>query len=348
MYFELYFKECKTIFKSFIYVAFLGVVILFHVLQLGNFAGYDIDTYYYFKSNKIFELDFEVKDVNAVKKTIIKNNKEKLREQYNKNEYIIFPEAFNIKANLNESDQLKIKQILNKLEPLENVDDFDKFKECMLQVQNIITVDKYSINDDKITGAYARYFCDTMGIAITMCCIFVVVSYAARDSKKSVNELAYTKKMKTSKIIVLKYLSVVTMIIAPIILLSLIPTIQFIVFSIKTSIPIDGFAFIKYILFWLIPSVLFITSFGIFVTMLRNNFVAIVLQFAYSFFCYIMTNEGHYSFEISLRSNSFFNLAEVQNSMTQIIINRSLYTVLAILLLFATIKLFDLKRKGLK
>lgn len=53
---------------------------------------------------------------------------------------------------------------------------------------------------DKMTGAYARLFCDYMGIVLGLFPVFVAVAMGLKDKSARVNELMYTRKASSFSI----------------------------------------------------------------------------------------------------------------------------------------------------
>lgn len=255
--------------------------------------------------------------------------------------------------------------------------DFDTFKEKMKKVDKLIggssiyAAENFSlysfepitneevqesydsfINEDKITNAYARLFCDYMGILISLLGIFVPVAFLLRDRRARVKELVYPRKISSLKLIGTRYLSMITMMFVPILLLSLEPLIRIAIFAAKQGFTIDYFAFAKYSFAWLLPSILVVVSMAFFFTILTDTPIAIIIQFAWSLITIFQTASdlgglaGKSGFSFVIRFNLTGNYSAVQEQMTALIINRVSYSLFAILLLAFAIILFEQKRKG--
>lgn len=252
---------------------------------------------------------------------------------------------------------------------------YDKFKDTMGQIDKMIGGGSYYdplnlkrygqvavsyddklaeynvfLNKDRITGAYARLFCDYMGITLALFSIFVPVSFLLRDKHSKANELIYSRQKSSASIVLARYFALICMTILPFILLSLIPTIQLSVFATQHSMSIDYFAFIKYMVAWLLPTVLTTTAVAYFFTTLTDTPIAIILQFVWGLFGILSSANflegGHYGVEMTIRHNTLGNLQLVQENVNALIANRLSYTAISLILVLATICLFDLKRKG--
>ena len=206
------------------------------------------------------------------------------------------------------------------------------------------------LNSDRITGAYARLFCDYMGITLALFSVFVPVSFLLRDRRSKMNELIYSRKKSSASIVLTRYFALVCMTLLPFILLSLIPTVQLSVFAAQHSMSVDYLAFIKYIGTWLVPTVLATTAIAYCFTMLTDTPIAIILQLVWSLYGVFSSANvlegGRYGVEIAIRHNKLGNLQLVQESMNALIANRLSYTAVSLFLVLVTVFLFNLKRRG--
>lgn len=87
------------------------------------------------------------------------------------------------------------------------------------------------------------------------------------------------QKISSAKLVVLRYLASITMVLLPVLLLSLESLVPLISFGAKKGISVDYFAYIKYILWWLLPEVMAVSAIGIFFTLLTDSPIAIAIQF---------------------------------------------------------------------
>lgn len=204
---------------------------------------------------------------------------------------------------------------------------------------------------DKVTGAYARLFVDYMGLAVAMFSIFVSVSFLLRDKKSRMAELVYSRKASSTKIILSKYFAVVFMIMLPVLLLSIYPTIQ--CFGFEEFIPnveISIFAFAKYIIAWVLPTVMAITALSFILTVAIDTPIAIIAGIAWVFVdigsSIVRMQGGNYGAELVVRHNTVGNLQNMQNEIELLILNRISYAVVSIIVVIVTIYIYELKRKG--
>ncbi len=208
------------------------------------------------------------------------------------------------------------------------------------------------IDDDQITNAYARLYCDYMGIEIALFAVFVPVAFLLRDRRAKMNELIYPRKVSSVKLIGTRYLSVVSMIFIPILIISFVPLIRLAIFASENGLSIDYLAFIKYSFAWLLPTLLATVSVGFFFTILTDTPVGILIQFGWAFFTVFMSNDGltalagENKMALVVRFNMVGGFAEVQSQIGALMINRLGYSVFALILLILSIVLYEMKRKG--
>ena len=127
-----------------------------------------------------------------------------------------------------------------------------------------------TIYDDKVSIAFARLFCDYMTSVLGLYPIFIVVVFWLKDRRNKMNELINSKQIETIKLITARTLAILTALILPVVILSFESLIPLMEYSVETGIAIDAFAFLKYILWWLLPTVIVVTGLGTFLTILTS------------------------------------------------------------------------------
>lgn len=416
----LFFKECRAILKSVLYFAFVAVVVIFYVTQLGNYAGNDILQY-----TTLEEAVFEPLSDNPLIKPepgldnygyknaeipeqIMPNAIVHLLQEHRLNEFTAYPIGFYKNVKLDTEQLSEIKQLLTEITGLDETElyeryveksqasagadleirqqldysdvipievDYDTFRQKMSYIDDMLgggssyaaeklksfasvavtyeeKLAEYDafLNDDEITGAYARLFCDYMGIVIALFSVFIPVSFLLRDRRAKMNELIFSRKISSAKIVLARYLAIVTMTILPLIILSCIPAAQLIRFGAENGLAVDYLAFLKYIAAWLLPTLLTTTAIGYFFTALTDTPIAILVQFLWSFisiFAGMMSLEGgSYGLEINIRHNALGNLQLMRDNIDALIINRVFYCLISLIFVILSITVYRLKRRG--
>ena len=205
------------------------------------------------------------------------------------------------------------------------------------------------VNDDKVSGAYARLFCDYMGIVLGILPLFLAVTRCIRDKRSKATEVIYSKPISSFQIITSRYLAIVIMAIIPVFVISIMPTLQTIYNANALSVDVDYFAFIKYTFIWLFPTVLVVTALGFFITELTGGLIAILIQGAWWYISILIGASnfvGYVGWNLIPRFNIVGSYQIYQNVFKQLLYNRALYVILSVLLVFGTIAIYEVKRKG--
>lgn len=205
-----------------------------------------------------------------------------------------------------------------------------------------------TINQDKVTGGFARLFCDYMGLALGLYPVFLAVIIWMKDRMSNATELIYSRNISSTKLVLSRYLAGITMVLIPVLLLSLESLVPLISFGAKNGIQIDCFAYIKYIVWWLLPEVMVVCAIGMFFTLLTDSPIAIVLQFLWW-----MVDKGATGLSgdtklttLMIRHNTLRGYEIIQKDLQIIFMNRLLMAGIGILFVILSIWVLTFKRKG--
>lgn len=203
--------------------------------------------------------------------------------------------------------------------------------------------------NDKISGAYARIFCDYMGIVLAILPMFLGVTRVLRDKRAKASDVIYSKKVSSAVVVLSRYLATVIMVLIPVILLSISPTLQSLYSAAQNGIKGDAFTYLRYIGGWLLPTILITVSASFFLTELTNGPIAILVQGLWWFISIFMGGDllvGSVGYNIMPRFNTVGEYGVFKEIFPQLVRNRLFYSGIAILLIIATIVIYHYKRKG--
>lgn len=204
------------------------------------------------------------------------------------------------------------------------------------------------IDEDKITGAYARLYCDYMGIELAILPVFVAVSLAGMDKKARMEQLAFSRKITSAKLIFTRYLSLVTVLILPVAFTTVHAHLQ--IKSIYPDDQLDATAFLRYMVCWLLPNIMTASAVGMLLTELHSGLTAIFVQGAWWFSSVIAATDGLTGgigkFTLVMRHNSLLGRDVFAAQWNSILFNRSFFTALSIALVSLTAFIYELKRRG--
>ena len=204
------------------------------------------------------------------------------------------------------------------------------------------------VNEDKFTGAYARLFCDYVGIILSILPVFIAVAICLKDKQAKMNNLIYARKISSFKLILSRYFAVVISVMLPTVILAYISNST--VWGQYSGMTLDYLAPLKYAFGWLMPSVMIAAAIGMFFTELTGTHIAIAIQ---ALWWFIDLNAGvgrlrgvHTLFELTPRHNSLGNTQIFLDEFHTLVTNRLIIAGAALLLVAATVIIYEQKRRG--
>lgn len=203
------------------------------------------------------------------------------------------------------------------------------------------------IKKDKISGAYARIFCDYAGISVGIIPVFLAVAFWFQDKRSKCEDLLFTRSVSSSKLIISRYLAMLFLLSIFLMAIASYYNLQIIKeFGWNKTNPLY---FYGYTLTWLIPTLMVVLSLGVFSTIATNSPLGILVMMVW-WFLDIMRGgrsiDGGYGYSLVLRHNIVGNTQLYLNNKNMIFINRGIYVLLAIAILIISMKIYDLKREG--
>ena len=206
------------------------------------------------------------------------------------------------------------------------------------------------IEEDRLTGGYARLFCDYMVIFLGILPVFLAVTRGLRDRRSMMQELIYTRKCSSLTVIVSRYLAMLVMLTLPVLILSLNPLLKCMSYAGKAGIAADTLAFVKYTFGWLFPTIMIVSALGMFLTELTDTAAAVLVQGAWWFIAVFSGADslrgGMYGWSLTPRHNTELNWQGFHDGFAQLAANRLLYAAAALLLVLLTVLIYSQKRKG--
>ena len=200
---------------------------------------------------------------------------------------------------------------------------------------------------DKISGAYARLFCDYMGIILGLLPVFFSTARVLRDKRSQIKEVVYAKKAETAAIVCSRYLGIVIMIFLPVLLLSFLPMSKSVYAAKMAGVSVDYLALVKYAIGWLLPTILFVTALAYMITELTEGFLTILVGVVVWFTAIFSADTLQWvGWNLIPRFNSLGEYNLFSYLLPQLVKNRIFYTAAALVLLGLTLIVYGLKRKG--
>lgn len=211
-------------------------------------------------------------------------------------------------------------------------------------------LDEYNaiIYEEKISPAYARLFCDYACIDLAIMPVFVAAALAGKDSKSRIEQLIYSRKISSARLVLTRFAALIAVMLVPVIFTVIHAQIS--LCQIYTGYEIDMLAFAKYSAMWLLPSLLVTAAVGMLLTEIFSPLIAVFVQGAWWFGGIFASTGGLTgsitSFVLVPRHNSLYKADQFAETFRQFTFNRIFYTVLAFALLAVTIVVYEIKRRG--
>lgn len=267
------------------------------------------------------------------------------------------------------SSKEKSKEMINNIKM-----DYDRFKELMAEVDQLIgkhsTYDfemlkrrssapltyqeakekyDYFLNVDKISNGYGRLSADYLGIVCSLFPVFIAIYVVLKDKRSKMQDIVYASKISSLKLISSRYIAIVTMCMIPVIILGIISTVQLLRYVPSDLISyFDYFGYIKYEIWWILPTVMVVCALGMGITILTNSYLAIIVQIGWAFMGLMnMQLVGTYGIgAFFIRFNSSEECGIYEANIYNLLFNRIFYAILSLVLMMISVKIFELKREG--
>lgn len=203
--------------------------------------------------------------------------------------------------------------------------------------------------DDKITGAYARLYCDYLGIIMAVLPVFVAAALANLDKKSRMEQLVYGRKISSVKLHFTRFFSLVAVMMIPLIATAVIAHNS--VVHLYPDHMLDRTAIFRYAAFWLIPNIMASSAVGMLVTELSSSLLAILVQGVW-WFAGVFSSTGALTggigrFTLVMRHNSLGGHDVFFAQWENIVFNRIFFTVISLLGIALAAFIYEQRRRGI-
>lgn len=203
---------------------------------------------------------------------------------------------------------------------------------------------------DRVTGAFARYYCDSISISVLFLPAFVIVDLMLRDKRRKMQGLTYPRTISSAKLICTRYAAAVCMTMLPILILPVKSLVVLMRYCGSIGVQADALAFVKYTLAWILPTVLLIMAITLVVTALLENYTAILLAGLIWLVGKPTVDKlegGNYGlFDLIIRHNTLKGYGRMMENIQMLALNRITISVIALALVGLAVLVYSKKRKG--
>lgn len=204
--------------------------------------------------------------------------------------------------------------------------------------------------DDRVTGAFARYHCDNISLRMLFLPAFVIVDLMLRDKRRKMQGLTYPRTISGAKLICTRYAAAVCMTMLPILILPVKSLFMLMRYCGSIGVQADALAFVKYIFAWILPTVLLIMAVSLAVTTLLENYAAILLTGLIWLIGKPTVDKldgGNYDlFDLVIRHNTLKGYGRMMENIQMLALNRIVISVAALALVGLAVLVYNMKRKG--
>jgi len=194
---------------------------------------------------------------------------------------------------------------------------------------------------------YSRLYNDYAGLMYAILPVFAAVSLCLRDRRGALPELIYTRSISSLRLVAARYAAVVLSFILPALLLACISGLS--VTALYQDSALDMLTPLKYTLGWSLPSVMISAAAGVFFTELTGTPIAVLIQGLWWFFDVNtgLQDAGNYPlFRLVPRHNSLGDARIFAERFTSLAMNRLFIAALSLALVFLTVWIYELIRRG--
>ena len=201
--------------------------------------------------------------------------------------------------------------------------------------------------EDRVSGAQMRLFCDYACIFLAILPIFVGVSACLKDKRAKAAELIRSRSVSGAALIGCRYLANVVMCFVPVLLCALLMQMPCVYAAGQAGIEADILAFVKYSFLWLLPVIMVVLGAAFLITEATETILAIPVLLAWAFGSVFSaaTLMGDFGWKLVTRWNTFGSYGRYAEELGQLYRNKGMYMALAVILVLLTVAVYEKKRR---
>lgn len=203
---------------------------------------------------------------------------------------------------------------------------------------------------DHVTGAFARYYCDSISLLVLGLPALVVIELMMRDKSRRMKALVYPRTVSSGKLICTRFAASVCMVMLPVLIFPIKSLMTLVQFCMEAGVQPDVFAFAKYAFLWILPTVLLVMAIGMFLTVLTENYSGILIAGLIWLAGRPSIGKiagGNYDlFDLVIRHNTLKGYGRMMENFRMLVLNRAVISGMAFLLVALSVVVYEARRKG--
>ena len=202
------------------------------------------------------------------------------------------------------------------------------------------------MEEHNIAKEYMRLYCDYLGIDLAIMPVFVCVGLWQMDKRSRMEQLIYSRKISSAKLIITRYLALVGCMVLPVAL-----TFIHAMIGLHNLYPEKNIYFgeaVGLVVMWLLPSIMIVASVGALISELLSPLLAIFVQGVW-WYAALGKNELTGSitkYTLIIRHNSLGKTRIFEEKIQDFVWNRTGYFILSLILVVLVIFVYEKARKG--
>lgn len=203
---------------------------------------------------------------------------------------------------------------------------------------------------DHVTGAFARYYCDSISLVVLGLPALVVIELMMKDKNRRMQALVYQRTVSGGRLVCIRFAASVCMVMLPVLIFPIKPLVPLVRFCMEAGVQPDVFAFAKYVLLWILPTVLLVMAIGMFLTILTENYSGILIAGLLWLAGRPSVGKiagGNYDlFDLIIRHNTLKGYGRMVQNFRMLVLNRAVISGMAFLLVALSVVVYEARRKG--
>lgn len=203
---------------------------------------------------------------------------------------------------------------------------------------------------DHVTGAFARYYCDNISLMVLGLPALVVIELMMRDKNRKMQALVYPRTVSGIRLVCTRFAASVCMVMLPVFIFQIRSLVVLVQFCMETGAQPDVFAFAKYVLLWILPTVLLVMAIGMFLTILTENYTGILIAGLLWLAGRPSIGKiagGNYDlFDLIIRHNTLKGYGRMMENVHMLVLNRAVISCMAFLLVALSVVVYEARRQG--
>lgn len=171
-----------------------------------------------------------------------------------------------------------------------------------------------------------------------------------RDKSRKMQALVYPRTVPSIRLVCTRFAASVFMVMLPVLIFPVKSLVTFVRFCMEAGVQPDVFAFAKYALFWILPTVLLVMAVGMFLTILTQNYSGILvtglLWLAGRPSIGKITGGNYDLFDLIIRHNTLKGYGRMMENFQMLVLNRAVISSAAFLLVVLSVTAYEARRKG--